>query len=87
MRAQIRVHDATGPEISLVRWGVSRFEAAGLPLPPLDVYFHDTPSGCRGFPGYFEGDRIDLCPGAKLNLVPRDDLAGFLLSSKRIRRA
>jgi hypothetical protein len=67
----IRVHDATPPQIALVRWAVGRFDDAHLELPPLDIYFHHDRSGCRGIFAFYAGDRIDMCPGLILNLLPR----------------
>lgn len=32
---------------------ISRFRDAGLPLPPLDIAFHEHRSGCRGHQGVF----------------------------------
>lgn len=72
--ANIRVHDATPPEITMVRWAVGRYRNANLQLPPLDIYFHEDVTGCRGGIGFYTSDRIDMCPGLVLNLVPRHDM-------------
>ncbi len=72
--AAVRVHDATPSQLAMVRWGVSRFRNAELELPPLHIYFHEDHSGCRGFPAFYAGDRINMCPGQVMNLVPRDEM-------------
>ena len=71
---EIRVHDATPSEVAMVRWAVGRYRNAHLELPSLDIYFHDDVSGCRGGIGFYARDRIDMCPGLVLNLVPRHDM-------------
>jgi hypothetical protein len=70
----IRVHDATPPQVALVQWAIGRYRNAHLQLPSLDIYLHEDVSGCRGYPGFFAPGRIDLCPGVLLNLIPRDDV-------------
>ena len=70
----IRVHDATPPEVAMVRWAVGRYGNAHLELPSLDIYFHEDVSRCRGGIGFYAGDRIDMCPGLIMNLVPRHDM-------------
>ncbi len=61
-------------ELAMARWAVGRFEQAGLGLPPVQIHFHDELSGCRGYPGFIRGGRIDLCPGRELTLVSRHDI-------------
>ena len=52
----------------LVNWAVSRYRAAGLRLPSIDVYWHRDPTGCRGGQGYYDNGRVDLCAGVLINL-------------------
>jgi hypothetical protein len=51
-------------QADLVRWGMDRFEEAGLTLPPLEVIVHDDLAGCGGDAGLYQhGDpaRVHLC--------------------------
>ena len=45
----------------LVRWGIDRYEHAGLQVPPIDVHFHPDTSGCYGHIGSELAGRIDIC--------------------------
>jgi hypothetical protein len=69
----IVVHDATPADMDLLRWVVGRYEAAGLTLPPLQVYFHASKGGCGGETGlgYYVNGRVDLCTGILINLTVR----------------
>jgi hypothetical protein len=67
----VGAHDANPDELALARWAVGRYAAAHLRLPPMDLYFHDDPSGCHGRNGYFVTGRVDLCLGGFLNLSAR----------------
>lgn len=45
-----------------VDWAIRRFRQAGLSgLPSLEVTFHNSHDGCRGYLGYSVDGRIDLC--------------------------
>ena len=69
----ILVHDASPAQIDLVRWAVGRYEAAGMTLPPLQVYLHDSAAGCgteTGL-GFYRDGRLDLCPGTLINAMTR----------------
>lgn len=74
VRPDVVVHGGAPAEIALVGWAVARYERAGLELPPLEVYFHEDTSGCRGRLGFYEGGRVELCLGLILNLVPRQTI-------------
>jgi hypothetical protein len=54
----------TESDAVLTEWALSRFERAGLRLPPMNVAFHDDKQPCEGHFGYYRsGDppRIDIC--------------------------
>ena len=70
----ILVHDGTAARVALLRWGIGRYERAGLRLPPLQVYFHDDMSGCRDLVGYYLAQRIDLCVDELDDVTARDTL-------------
>jgi hypothetical protein len=48
-----------------VRYALERYAEAGLELPRVDVYLHDTKDGCRDNAGLYtpgvDMDRIDIC--------------------------
>jgi hypothetical protein len=51
-------------DIALAKWGLSRFEHAGLVLPEVSLAFHDDKRRCQGHNGYFHPGRphrIDIC--------------------------
>lgn len=62
---QVVIHDADELQAADLTWTVERFAEVGLELPPLDVYVHDTNSGCDGYSGLYSprrrSDRIDIC--------------------------
>jgi len=51
-------------EVAIAR-ALQRFEDAGISLPSLEIYQHDSASGCAGHDGLFTPresiDRVDLC--------------------------
>jgi hypothetical protein len=54
----------TESDRALMEWGLSRFEAAGLELPALDIAFHDDKQPCHGFFGLYRGaspPEVDIC--------------------------
>lgn len=61
--AGLRIHDAGAGQEALVRWAASRFQEAGLALPPLDVVLHADPAACDGNLGFFRATegRVELC--------------------------
>ncbi|MDJ0923978.1 MAG: hypothetical protein QNJ77_05405 [Acidimicrobiia bacterium] len=55
-------------------WAISRFEEAGLVVPPLEIYLHSDPAGCKGHRGIFNAgeQRVDVCveePGVMLHEI------------------
>jgi hypothetical protein len=68
---QVVVVDAPPAARELAAWAVGRFEAAGLELPPTEVHFHGDTDGCRGFLGYAQGGRIDLCVRLAMEAGPQ----------------
>ena len=68
---QVVVVDAPPVAMELAVWAVGRFEAAGLELPPTEVHFHDGIEGCRGFLGYAQGGRVDLCVRLEMEAGPQ----------------
>jgi hypothetical protein len=52
-------------QVERVQDALDRYAAAGMELPPVDVYLHVTKAGCSGNSGLYaagsEIDRIDLC--------------------------
>jgi hypothetical protein len=57
----IAVHPAPPIAREMISWSVTRYEQAGLGLPPTDVFFHDGRDGCDGYLGTTVVGRIDLC--------------------------
>lgn len=59
------VYGADAEMVAKVRRDMDKFTAAGLVLPPLRIYVHDSKEGCKSHDGLFNGDgsgdRIDLC--------------------------
>ena len=54
----------TQADAVLTEWALSRFEQAGLSLPPLTIAFHDDKQPCEGNIGYYRSTtpaRIDIC--------------------------
>lgn len=54
----------TQADAALTGWALSRFEQAGLALPPLVISFHDDKQPCDGNFGYYRAGtpaRIDIC--------------------------
>lgn len=72
--ASVTVLGGSPEQVDLVRWGVRRFEDAGLGLPTLEVRFHADRSGCAGHFGYYRADGVDLCTGVTVNLTTRRNL-------------
>jgi hypothetical protein len=59
-------------QLELVRWAVSRYERAGLRLPPVAVVFHDDEIDCHARRGYYLSGRVDLCTGDRVDPQVRD---------------
>ena len=56
------VYGARMAEERTIDWAVRRYRLAALgSLPPLDVHFHPTGTGCHGNLGVYYLGRIDLC--------------------------
>jgi hypothetical protein len=54
----------TRADAALTDWALSRFQQAGLELPPLIVAFHDSKQPCDGNVGLYSSDdtpRVDIC--------------------------
>ena len=68
---QVVVVDAPPAATELAAWAVDRFEAAGLELPPTEMHFHDDTEGCRGFLGYAQSGRVDLCVRLEMEAGPQ----------------
>ncbi len=69
----ILVRGARPGQVELTRWAVSRFEAAGLELPAIEIRFHAGRDGCRDHLGLYAGGTIDFCEST-VDLIARDDL-------------
>jgi hypothetical protein len=52
---------ATPRQLELARWGVERFEIAGLQPPRVEIGFHADPSGCVGHLGFARRAQVDVC--------------------------
>jgi hypothetical protein len=52
---------ATPQQLELARWGIERFEIAGLKPPSAEIGFHADPSGCAGHLGFARGSHVDVC--------------------------
>lgn len=59
-------------QVELVEWAVSRYERAGLRLPPVVLVFHDDEIDCHGRRGYYLNGRVDLCTGDRVDAQVRD---------------
>jgi hypothetical protein len=57
----IRVVGGTPDQREMTRWAVSRFEAAGLSPPPVEVRFHLDRDPCRGHLGYYDHGVVHVC--------------------------
>ena len=68
---QVVVVDSPPAATELAAWAVGRFEAAGLELPPTEMHFHNGTDGCRGFLGYAQGGRVDLCVRLEMEAGPQ----------------
>jgi hypothetical protein len=70
---ETRITGGTPSQQEMARWAIGRFEAAGLPLPSLEIRFHPTPNGCDGRLGGYSDGKADLC-GVHVNLMARRTL-------------
>jgi hypothetical protein len=70
-REIVRLHDATPREEALVDWAIGRYQAAGMWLPPIDVYFHADASACADNSGIYSGGRLDICSAHKATAYAR----------------
>ena len=69
----VTVVGASPAQFELARWAVSRFRAAGLELPPVEIRFHADRSGCGDHLGYYRAGVVDVC-GTIVNLLARRNL-------------
>lgn len=69
----VTVLGGSAEQLELARWAVSRFEAASLQLPPVEIRFHDERSGCGEHFGYYRAGVVDVC-GSNVNLLARRNL-------------
>jgi hypothetical protein len=65
----VRAIGATAAEEALLAWAKSRFHAAGLTLPAIDVYYAPDSQSCDGLAGYAAAGgetplQVHLCSGA-----------------------
>jgi hypothetical protein len=69
----ILVHDANPSELELVGWAIGRYQMAGLSLPSMQVYLHDSAEGCGSATrlGFYRDGRLDLCIGILVNAMTR----------------
>lgn len=51
----------TPDQLHLVRWGVDRFETAGLEPLSVEIGFHADRSGCAGHLGFARQSHVDVC--------------------------
>ena len=65
------IHGATAATELEIRAGLELFARAGLDLPELAIYVHDSTEACGGWLGLFDADgsgrRIDLCGNVLLH--------------------
>lgn len=71
--ARVTVREGNAAQIAVARWAASRFEAAGLELPPLAIRFHADPTGCGDHLGLYRAGVVDVC-GTNVNLMSRRNL-------------
>jgi len=59
------VYGADSDQRAAIAWALQRYEDAGISLPILEIYQHDSKSSCGEYAGLFTPqesiDRIDLC--------------------------
>jgi hypothetical protein len=73
LRPGIVVFAEDPAQLELARWGVARFERAGIEAPAVEIHFHADASGCGGHLGYAEDGRVDVCT-VLLNEMARRNL-------------
>lgn len=57
----IMITGGTAEQRELASWAITRFEAAGLELPPVMIRFNAGGNGCDGHLGYSRDDVVDVC--------------------------
>ncbi len=67
----IVLHTPGTAQEELLTWAIKRYRAAGLDLPSVDIYFHESKDGCRGNVGYQVNGRIDLCVRLDMEAGPQ----------------
>lgn len=70
---ETKITGGTPEQQQMARWAVGRFEAAGLSLPSLEIWFHPTPNGCDGRLGSYSDGTAELC-GVHVNEMARRTL-------------
>ncbi len=73
MGRNVIVAAGTPQQLELARWAVSRFEAAGLELPSVEIRFHADRAACGEHFGYYRAGVMDVC-GTNVNLLARRNL-------------
>jgi hypothetical protein len=60
---RIEVLHGTPAQRAMVTWALERFERAGLPLPPMQIVFHEDIRDCQGHVGLYWAElrRLDMC--------------------------
>ena len=67
----IVLHTPGAAQEELLTWAIKRYRAAGLDLPSVNIYFHESKDGCRGNVGYQVNGRIDLCVRLDMEAGPQ----------------
>lgn len=57
----ITIVGGTAEQQAMARWAVTRFAAADLDLPPLQIQFHTDSSRCEGRLGYYRHQVASVC--------------------------
>ena len=57
----VEMIDPSPSDVLLVDWVLTRYAAAGLEIPPVEIAFHEDPAGCFDNSGYSRGGRVEMC--------------------------
>lgn len=67
----VRLHEPSPARTEMVEWALKRYRAAGIQVPPVDIYFHQDPAGCGGNLGFTKNGRVDLCVRLEMEAGPQ----------------
>lgn len=73
LMSSVTVRGGTDEQRQLAHWAVSRFRAADLVLPTVELRFHTDPSACGDHFGFYRAGIVNMC-GINVNLMARRNL-------------